>query len=120
MSRDDTYLVDILESAKIALDYVFDKTWDEFYEDIQCQDAVVRRTLAPHASAGVEIIGEAARRVSQETRDKHPQIPWREMTSMRNLVIHEYDVVDINQVWDTAQNKIPPLIEELAKIVPPE
>ena len=103
MSRDDTYLVDILESAKIALDYVFDKSWDEFYEDIQCQDAVVRR---------IEIIGEAARRVSQETRDKHPQIPWREMTSMRNLVIHEYDVVDINQVWDTAQNKIPPLIEE--------
>jgi uncharacterized protein with HEPN domain len=111
MSRDDTYLVDILESAKIALDYVFDKTWDEFYEDVQCQDAVVRR---------IEIIGEAARRVSKETRDKHPQIPWREMTTMRNLVIHEYDVVDIKQVWDTVRNKVPPLIEELAKIVPPE
>jgi len=111
MSRDDTYLVDIFESAKIALDYVFDKEWDEFYKDIQCQDAVVRR---------IEIIGEAAWRVSQETRDKYPQIPWREMTSMRNLVIHEYDVVDINQVWDTAQNKLPPLIEELTKIVPPE
>ena len=68
----------------------------------------------------IEIIGEAARRVSQETREKYPQIPWREMTSMRNLVIHEYDVVDINQVWDTVQNKIPPLIKELAKIVPPE
>jgi len=111
MSRDDTYLVDILESAKIAMDYILGKSWDDFYDDIQCQDAVVRR---------IEIIGKAARRVSQETRDKHPQIPWREMTSMRNLVIHEYDVVDINQVWDTAQNKIPPLIEELAKIVPPE
>ncbi len=111
MSRDDTYLVDILESAKIALDYVFDKSWDEFYEDTQCQDAVVRR---------IEIIGEAARRVSEETRNKYPQIPWREMTSMRNLVIHEYDVVDINQVWDTVQNKLPPLIEELTKIVPPE
>jgi uncharacterized protein with HEPN domain len=111
MSRDDTYLVDILESAKIALDYVFDKSWDEFCEDMQVQDAVVRR---------IEIIGEAARRISQETRDKNPQIPWREMTSMRNLVIHEYDVVDINQVWDTVQNKLPSLIEELSKIVPPE
>lgn len=110
MSRDDTYLVDILESAKIALDYVFDKDWDEFYEDIQCQDAVVRR---------IEIIGEAARRVSQTTRDQYPQIPWREMTSMRNLVIHEYDVVDIHQVWDTVQKKLPPLIEEISKIVPP-
>jgi uncharacterized protein with HEPN domain len=68
----------------------------------------------------IEIIGEAARRVSPEARDKYPQIPWREMTSMRNLVIHEYDVVDIKQVWDTVRNKIPPLVEELAKIVPPE
>lgn len=110
MSRDNTYLVDMLESAKIALDYVMGISWDEFSEDIQCQDAVVRR---------IEIIGEAARRLSQETRNEHPQIPWREITSMRNLVIHEYDVVDIGQVWDTVQNKIPPLIEELAKIVPP-
>jgi uncharacterized protein with HEPN domain len=111
MSRDDTYLVDILESAKIALGYVFDKTWDEFYENIQCQDAVVRR---------IEIIGEAARRVSPETRDMYPEIEWREMTSMRNLVIHEYDVVDIGQVWDTVRNKLPFLIEKLTKIVPPK
>ena len=111
MSRDDTFLVDILQSAKIALDYVLEKTWDEFDEDIQCQDAVIRR---------IEIIGEAARRISQETQDEFPQIPWREMTSMRNLVIHEYDVVDIKQVWDTVKNKIPPLIEALSKIVPPE
>lgn len=111
MSRDDTHLLDILESAKIALDYVLGKSWDEFSKDMQCQDAVVRR---------IEIIGEAARRVSQETRDRYAQIPWREMTSMRNLVIHEYDVVDINQVWDTVREKLPPLIEELTKIVPPE
>lgn len=43
MSRDDTYLVDILESAKIVLDYVAGKSWDDFYADIQCQDAVLRR-----------------------------------------------------------------------------
>lgn len=111
MSRDDTYLLDILESAKIAVDYVFDKSWDQFYADTQCQDAVVRR---------IEIIGEAARRVSEETRAKYPEIEWREMTGMRNLVIHEYDVVDIGQVWDTVKNKIPPLIEKITKIVPPE
>jgi uncharacterized protein with HEPN domain len=92
MSRDDTYLVDILESAKIALDYVSDKTWDEFYEDIQCQDVVPRR---------IEIIGEAARHISPQTHRKYPQIPWRDMTTLRNLVIHRYDAVDINQVWDT-------------------
>ena len=111
MSRDETYFIDILESAKIALDYVSGKTWDQFYEDIQCQDAVLRR---------IEIIGEAARHISPQARKKHPQIPWREMTLLRNLVIHKYDVVDINQVWDTVQNKIPPLVKELSKIVPPE
>lgn len=111
MSRDETYLVDIIESAKIAVNYVFDKDWDEFYNDMQVQDAVIRR---------IEIIGEAARRVSQEGREKYPQIPWREMTSMRNLVIHQYDIVDVKQVWDTVQNKLPPLIEELSKLIPPE
>jgi len=75
------------------------------------QDAVIRR---------IEIVAEAARRVSQPTREKHPQFPRREMTSMRNLVIHEYDVVDIKQVWDTVQNKLPPLIKALSKIVPSE
>ena len=111
MSRDDTYLVDILESAKLAVHYVSDKTWDEFCNDIQCQDAVLRR---------IEVIGEAARHISPQTRNKYPQIPWRDMTLLRNLVIHQYDAVDINQVWDTAQNRLPPLIAELSKIVPPE
>ncbi len=109
MQRDEAYLLDILESAKIALSYVLGKDWDEFYEDIQCQDAVIRR---------LEIIGEAARRVSQMTREAYPHLPWREMASMRNLVIHEYDVVDIQQVWETVQNDLPILIEELSKIVP--
>ena len=104
MSRDDAYLVDILESAKIALAYVAGKSWDDFSGDIQCQDAVLRR---------LEIIGEAARHIS-------PQIPWRDMTLLRNLVIHQYDAVDINQVWDTTQHKLTPLVAELSKIIPPE
>lgn len=111
MSRDDTYLVDILESAKLAIDYVAGKSWDQFYEDVQCQDAVLRR---------IEIIGEAARHISPQTQKKYPQIPWRDLTVLRNLVIHQYDAVDINQVWDTTQKKLPSLVEELSRIVPPE
>jgi uncharacterized protein with HEPN domain len=80
MLRDNIYLIDILESARVALSYLGAKSWDEFFADIQCQDAVVRR---------IEIIGEAARRVSSETRSQYPEIKWREMTGMRNLVIHE-------------------------------
>ena len=107
MSRDDAYLVDILESAKIALDYVAGKTWDELYEDMQCQDAVLRR---------VEIIGEAARHSSPQTQKKYPQIPWRDLRLLRNLVVHRYDAVDINQVWDPTQKTFPPLVSELSKI----
>jgi len=111
MSRDDAYLVDILESAKIALEYVAGKSWDEFYSDMQCQDAVLRR---------IEIIGEAARHISPQTQKKYPQIPWRDLTTLRNLVIHQYDAVDIKQVWETTQNRLPPLVSELSKFVPPE
>jgi uncharacterized protein with HEPN domain len=111
MLRDDAYLVDILESAKIALEYVAGKSSEEFYEDMQCQDAVLRR---------IEIIGEAARHVSPQTQKKYPQIRWRDLTVLRNLVVHQYDAVDVNQVWDTLQNKLPLLVEEISKIVPPE
>jgi uncharacterized protein with HEPN domain len=108
--RDATFILDILESAKIALSYIAGMSWDDFYESQRDQDAVLRR---------IEIIGEAARRVSDKTQAEFPDIPWREMTSMRNLVIHEYDIVDLGQVWDTVRENLPPLIEELSKIVPP-
>ena len=79
MSRDDTYLVDILESARVAMEHVAGKSWEEFQQDMQCQDAVLRR---------LEIIGEAARHVSPQTQKKYSQIPWHELTVLRNLVIH--------------------------------
>jgi uncharacterized protein with HEPN domain len=86
MARDDAYLVDILDAAKLALAYVSGKTKDEFDNDIQCQDAVIRR---------LEILGEAARRVTEQTRAKFPLLPWNAMMNMRNVLIHEYDDVDL-------------------------
>jgi len=69
---------------------------------------------------GVKIIGEATRHISPQTQKKYPQIPWRDLTTLRNLVIHQYDAVDIKQVWETTQNRLPPLVSELSKFVPPE
>ena len=71
MSRDDMFLVDILESAKIALDYMAGKTWDQFYEDMQCQDAVLRR---------IEIIGEAAANVSPAFKSAHAHVEWKKIS----------------------------------------
>jgi uncharacterized protein with HEPN domain len=68
----------------------------------------------------LEIIGEAARRVSQQTRDAHPEIPWEQMIGLRNRLIHEYFRVNLATVWDTVQNDLPRLIALIEPLVPPE
>ncbi len=61
----------------------------------------------------VEIIGEAAARVSHETREQYPGIPWPLIVGMRNRLIHGYDVVDADTLWDTIVLNLPPLLEQL-------
>jgi uncharacterized protein with HEPN domain len=111
MSRDSAYLLDIFEAAKLALNYLEGKEKEEFFKDIQCQDAVIRR---------LEIIGEAAGRVSAATTTTFPNLPWKKMVNMRNIMIHEYQDVDLGIVWDTVQNDLPPLISLLEPLIPKE
>jgi len=111
MPRDDAFLLDILESARAAVEYVKDKTLDDFERDMLCQDAVIRR---------LEIIGEAAGRISSETRKKYSHLPWQAMKGTRNVVIHEYDAIEFDVIWNILKDDLPPLIAELEKIVPPE
>jgi uncharacterized protein with HEPN domain len=111
MSRDDVYLLDILVAARLALQYVSGKTRERFLGDVQLQDAVIRR---------LAVIGEAARRVSEATRLAHPSLPWHEMIGMRNIVVHEYDDVDLNVVWDAVARDLKPLVNALEKVVPPQ
>lgn len=110
MQRDHGYLFDILEAAKLAVSYVEGVAKDAFLLDTQCQDSVIRR---------IEIIGEASRRVSPQTRAAFPGIPWNEMVGMRNLMIHDYDDVDLEIIWDTVQSDLPRLIELIKPLVPP-
>lgn len=108
MTRDEQFLLDILTSARIALEHIAGQTRDDFYQDIRGQDAVIRR---------LEIIGEAARRVSEIAKDRYSHLPWQEMIGMRNLVIHEYDAVDLSIVWDTICDDLPPLITMLDETI---
>ena len=85
-----------------------EKSPEDFLKDSQCQDAVIRR---------LEIIGEAARRISPETRARLPQLPWEAMIGMRNILIHEYDDVDLMIVWDTVQKDLPRLVANLENVI---
>jgi len=67
----------------------------------------------------VEIVGEAAARVSQPTRNAHPQIPWVAIVGMRNRLVHAYYDIDIEQVWKALTEDLPALISELEKVCPP-
>jgi len=66
------------------------------------------------------VIGEAARRVSSQFRERHPQIPWDAIAGMRSKIVHDYMNVDEDIVWDSVTQELQPLIEDLKKIVPPE
>ena len=67
----------------------------------------------------IEIVGEAAARVSLERRTLYPSIPWREVIGMRNRLVHGYDSVDLDVLWDTVELDLPPLIIELEKYKQP-
>jgi uncharacterized protein with HEPN domain len=78
---------------------------------VQLQDSVIRRLL---------VIAEAARRVSETTRQTLPNIAWQEINGMRNRLVHEYDDVNLDIVWDVIQSELPSVIEELQLQIPPE
>lgn len=107
MQRDDAHLLDILAAAKGALRYVEGMTKEEFLQDEQLQDAVIRR---------LEVVGEASRRVSDSTRAT-VNLPWTSMIGMRNFLIHAYDSVDLNIVWSTASISLLPVVELLERIL---
>jgi len=111
MDRDLSCLIDILVSVRLVESYVGKVTREMFFQDTQLQDSVIRR---------IEIIGEAARRVSPVMREKYPQIPWTEMVGMRNRMIHEYDDIDLPIVWNTVQQDLPQLLQLIEPLVPSE
>jgi uncharacterized protein with HEPN domain len=104
MSRDDAHLHDALEAARLACRYVAGLSREQFLAEVEKQDAVIRR---------LEILGEAARRLSEAARARLPQVPWRPMIGMRNILAHDYGAVDLEAVWRVVTVELPPVIAAL-------
>ena len=83
-------------------------TREYFLEDLKTQDAVIRN---------IEIIGEATKNLSDEIRNKYPEIPWNHMIGMRNRLIHGYFDVNLDIVWDTIRSDLPPLVEAFERVI---
>lgn len=105
MDRDyKIFLEHIVESINYVQDFLKGVEKDEFDSSIKLQDAVVRR---------IEIIGEAAKNLTEDFKIENPQIPWRKMAGMRDNLIHEYFGVDTEEVWKTANEDLPELKKEI-------
>ena len=103
--RDDRIsLVDMLNHAGEAVALLGEASLDDLAED-RVMELALRKL--------VEIVGEAANRVSEETQQCHQEIPWPQIIGMRNRLIHGYDDISLERLWDTINNDLPPLIEQL-------
>lgn len=97
--NDEVYIIDILRAIDVVLNnYVKNLTFEEFSGDKKTQDAVIRQ---------IAIIGEAMGKLSQEFINNHKNIPVREAIAMRNVLVHDYDYVDIQEVWRTLEKDLP-------------
>lgn len=106
MPRDNESLIDIERAARRVL---------RDRADLETNDEKVSAILYQ-----ITIIGEATKRLSQDFRQQYPEIPWREIAGMRDVIIHDYDQIDLDVVWDVIQNKLPQLLTSLQSLLPSE
>jgi len=107
--RDAGYLLDMLLHARGVAQSVAGRTLEDYVADENLRLAVERR---------IEIIGEAARRVSRQFQDRHPEIPWGKIIAQRNVLVHDYGEIEDEIIWAVATASIPELIRLIEPITP--
>ncbi len=105
--RDRILIGDMAAFARMALQFAGE---GEMSEDVRLKMREFALTRA------VEIVGEAAAQVGEQTREAYPEVPWKAAKNMRNVLIHQYGRVDMETVMDTVRRDFPPLVDQLASI----
>ncbi len=106
--RDREYLTDMVEAMRRIRVYTEGVTYEQFLKDTKTQYAVIRN---------LEVIGEAAKKVSSSLKSSYPQLPWRSMVRMRDEVIHHYFGINYDIVWNVATQEVPSLLSEIDRIL---
>jgi uncharacterized protein with HEPN domain len=109
MQRDQQSIIDIVDSINLIFEYTKDGDWQDFGSNIKDQDAVVRR---------LTIIGEATKRLSTDFRIQHPEIPWKQMAGLRDVVVHDYDDLKLDVIRDIIELELPSVLQKLLPLLP--
>ncbi len=101
------YLADMIAAANEAMEFVEGMSFEDFCADRRTVNAVIR---------AIEVLGEAAKCVADPIRARHGNVPWREISGMRDKLIHFYHGVDLETVWLVVKERLPKLVPILASI----
>jgi uncharacterized protein with HEPN domain len=107
---DEALLADILIAARRVQSFMSGRSREDLDEDYQLQFAVQK---------GIEIIGEAAGRLTEAARTRGHGVPWRDIIGMRHRLVHDYGRVDLGVLWEVIESDIPLLIAVIAPLLPP-
>lgn len=105
------FLEDILEAIRKIEEYTEDLTFNQFCENSMAVDAVIRN---------FEVIGEATKNIPKKIMEKYPDVEWKEAVGFRNILIHDYFGIDLEAVWETIKNNIPPYKKHVAEVLKSE